>query len=81
MNHKEVVGVLKELTNGIRLVCARTRAHSQSDLPFSQTREKFFQPPAYTLKEQEANLDRLIKSKSEEMLNTRLQEQPSLKSS
>lgn len=69
MNHKEVVATLKELTNGVRLVCARARAHSQSQLPFSKARENFFAPPAYTLKDQDANLDRLIKSKSEEVLN------------
>lgn len=77
MNHKEVVGTLKELTNGVRLVCARARAHAQSQLPFSQARENFFAaPPAYTLKDQDANIDRLIKAKSEEVLNNGSQAAP-----
>ncbi|XP_067937572.1 multiple PDZ domain protein-like isoform X4 [Watersipora subatra] len=67
VNHKEVVATLKELTNGVKMVCARARTHTQSQLLFSQDREKFFKPPLYTRNEQD--IERLAKSRSDEMLN------------
>ena len=74
MNHKEVVATLKELADGVRMVCARARAHSQSDMQFSQAREDYFKPPLFTRNEQD--MERLGKARSEEMLATTKQEQP-----
>lgn len=72
MNHKEVVAALKELTNGVRLVCARARTHTHSDMQFSQDRETFFKPPAFSKNEQD--IARLVKSRSEEVLNMNKQD-------
>ena len=71
----DVVGILKELPQHVRIVCARKLA--QSDLHYAQSREKFFQTPAapsafttsgYPIGA--AITDRLVKAKSEQSLST-----------
>lgn len=68
MNHKDVVSCLKNISNGVHLICSRSRPHAQSELSFSQDREKFFKPSPYTLKDNEANIERMMKSRSEQLV-------------
>lgn len=77
MNHKDVVSCLKNISNGVRLVCSRSRPHAQSNLDFSQDRENFFKPSPYTLKDTEANIDRMMKSRSEQFVASQAEDKSS----
>lgn len=41
----EVVTILKELPQHVRVVCARKKPVTQSDLDYAKTRDEFFQTP------------------------------------
>lgn len=78
MNHKDVVACLKNISNGVRLVCSRSRPHAKSNLNFSQNRENFFKPSPYTVKDSEASIERMMKSRSEQYVSTQADDKSSL---
>ena len=83
LNHVEVVAILKELPQHVRIVCAR-RYMAQSDFVYAQNRDQFFQTPAppapYTNTSTNVPLssDRLVKAKSEQSLSTGVSVEASL---
>ena len=68
LNHKEVVGILKELPQNVRLVCAR-RKHQPNETIYADEEGEFQTPP---LKSgvSEYPPDRLVKSKSDMALSS-----------
>ncbi|XP_013421813.1 multiple PDZ domain protein isoform X5 [Lingula anatina] len=71
LSHVDVVKILKELPQHVRIICAR-RKHSQTDFSYAQKRDEFFQtplPPAPFSVGPVRGPDRLVKAKSEQTLN------------
>ena len=79
LNHVEVVAILKELPQHVRVVVARRRAAtSPADLQYAQTRQAFFTTPTAPSAQSPAggvvsssttiSSDRLVKAKSEQAL-------------
>ena len=66
LNHKEVVGILKELPQNVRLVCAR-RKHTAKD---NYASEGEFSTPPLNTGVIENVPERLVKSKSDQTLAT-----------
>lgn len=66
LNHKEVVGILKELPQNVRLVCAR-RANIPTE-PYAEE-DPNFQTPPLNSGVNEPLPDRLVKSKSDNALS------------
>ncbi|XP_052777213.1 multiple PDZ domain protein-like isoform X10 [Mya arenaria] len=63
LNHKEVVGILKQLPQNVRLVCARRK-----EMPNDNYAEEFETPPLNP-SVGEVSLERLVKSKSDNALS------------
>jgi hypothetical protein len=73
LNHVEVVTILKELPQHVRVVCAR-RKTAQSDLLYATTNDPFFQShtgvQSYAGVNDAPLTERLVKAKSEQSLST-----------
>ena len=48
LNHVDVVSILKDLPQHVRIVCCREKPKAQSDFSYAQTRDQFFQTPNST---------------------------------
>ena len=48
LNHVDVVSILKELPQHVRIVCCREKPKAQSDFSYAQNRDQFFQTPNST---------------------------------
>ena len=48
LNHVDVVSILKDLPQHVRIVCCREKPKAQSNFSYEQTRDQFFQTPNST---------------------------------
>ena len=67
LNHKEVVGILKELPQNVRLVCARRNASTNEN--YAEQDGEQFQTPPLNSGVSESVPERLVKSKSDNTLS------------
>ena len=67
LNHKEVVGILKQLPQNVRLVCAR-RTNSSAE-NYAEQDAGQFEAPSLSTGLIEAGPERLVKSKSDNALS------------
>ena len=69
LNHKEVVGILKQLPQNVRLVCARKKTLLNGNENYAEPESEFQTPSLNSGAPFEVATERLVKSKSDNALS------------